>query len=156
MIVTLVIALAAAAWLMTRQSAFHVRRTTTIHAEPERIRRLIENVYVWPAWSPYERRDPRLQRRYSGARRGPGAIYAWDGNRMEILDASPTDVMVKLDFVTPFQGQNVAEFNLEPKGDSTNLTWTMHGRHRGLTNMDRLIGRDFETALRNLKAIAEN
>jgi hypothetical protein len=64
-------------------------------------------------------RDPRpdLQRAYSGAPRGPGAVYEWTGpgkagaGRMEITGVQiPTEVTNKLDFSKPFVAHNVAEF----------------------------------------------
>ena len=53
---------------------------------------LINDLRGWGAWSPYEKRDPAMQRSFSGAASGKGAIYEWDGNnnvgkgRMEITD----------------------------------------------------------------------
>ena len=69
---------------------------------------------------------------------------------------------IKLDFLKPFEGHNVAEFTLAPNGDSTTVTWAMRGPNPYLgkvmsvfVNMDRMVGRDFETGLANLKAAAE-
>ena len=73
-----------------------------------------------------------MKRTYSGAESGKGAVYAWDGDknvgsgRMEILDASaPQKIVIKLDFFTPFEGHNTAEFTMLPQGDGTNVTWVM-------------------------------
>ncbi len=82
---------------------------------------------------------------------------------MEIAEASPpSKLAVKLDFLRPFKAHNIAEFTLEPKGDSTNVTWAMDGPSPYVTklmgvfvNMDNMIGKDFETGLANLKAVAE-
>ena len=74
----------------------------------------------------------------------------------------PTKVLIKLDFIKPIEGHNMAEFTLRPQGDSTQLTWAMHGPTpfvsklvQVFTSMDSLIGKDFETGLANLKAAAE-
>ena len=129
------------------------RHTTTIRATPERIVRLIENFYIWRAWSPYERREWSLERTYTGPARGRGAVYAWEGSgkagRMEIVDSSESEIMIRLDFRKPFEGHNLAHFILERNGEATNLTWTMHGRQPFMTSAD------FATGLQNLKAIAE-
>jgi carbon monoxide dehydrogenase subunit G len=82
---------------------------------------------------------------------------------MEIVDTSPpSKITIKLDFIKPFEGHNTAEFTLEPKGDSTNVTWTMYGpsvyiaKVMGVfVSMDKMIGKDFETGLANLKSVAE-
>ena len=63
-----------------------------------------------------------MKRTFSGAASGKGAIYAWEGNKkvgkgsMEITEASPAKIAIKLDFIEPFEGHNVTEFTLEPKG----------------------------------------
>jgi hypothetical protein len=49
---------------------------------------------------------------------------------MEIREASPPSrVTLKLDFIRPFTGHNTAEFTLDPRGDSTDVTWVMTGRN---------------------------
>ena len=110
-----------------------------------------------------------MKRRFDGAARGKGAVYGWEGNknvgsgRMEILDASaPSRIVIKLDFFKPFEAHNTAEFTLEPQGGSTNITWAMHGRQPfGLKvmslffSMDKMVGKDFEAGLANLKSITE-
>ena len=110
-----------------------------------------------------------MRRTYSGAASGTGAVYEWEGNskagkgRMEITDtAPPSKVVITLDFVKPFEAHNIVEFTMEPAGHSTNVTWDMHGPSPYLAkvvhvffNMDRMVGKDFETGLDNLKAVAE-
>lgn len=131
--------------------------------------RVINDFHSWTSWSPYEKADPAMKSAYSGAANGKGAVYEWDGNsqvgqgRMEITDTShPSRVTIKLDFIKPFEGHDIAEFALAPQGDSTSVTWTMDGPSPYLgkligvfLNMDTMIGKDFETGLGNLKAIAE-
>ena len=110
-----------------------------------------------------------MKRAFSGAADGKGAVYAWSGTgkagegRMEIMDAlSPNKILIKLDFTRPFKSSNTAEYTFEPRGDATTVTWAMHGPNlfigkvMGLFfNMDTMMGKDFETGLANLRAIAE-
>jgi uncharacterized protein YndB with AHSA1/START domain len=153
----------------TRPDTFRVQRATSIKAPPEKIFALINDFHSWGSWSPWEKMDPTMKRTHSGAANGNGAVYEWEGNnkvgkgRMEIMDTSPpSKVTIKLDFVKPFEGHNIAEFTLEAKGDSTNVTWAMYGpspyiaRLMGLFfNMDNMIGKDFETGLSNMKTVVE-
>ena len=82
---------------------------------------------------------------------------------MEILDApAPSKVVIKLDFLKPFEAHNTAEFTFVPHGDITNVTWLMHGPAPLLSklmqvfmNMDNMIGKDFATGLANLKRVTE-
>ncbi|HEX8665104.1 MAG TPA: SRPBCC family protein [Beijerinckiaceae bacterium] len=166
----LVAAVAAVLVLASRKPAtFRIARSIRIAAPPERIFGLIEDFRAWSAWSPWENRDPALKRTYAGLPRGQGAVYAWEGNRnvgqgrMEIVDASaPSRVTIKLDFLKPFEAHNTAEFTLVPQVDSTEVTWAMTGPNVFMgkvmgvfVDMDRMIGRDFEQGLANLKAAAE-
>ncbi len=153
----------------TRPDTFRVQRSTSIKAPPEKIFPLINDLRGWGAWSPYEKRDPAMKRTFGATAAGKGAVYEWDGNksvgkgRMEITDtAPPSQIVIKLDFIAPFEAHNVAEFTLNRKGDATNVTWAMYGPARFVSklmgiffNVDRMIGKDFEAGLAALKAIAE-
>lgn len=152
-----------------KPNTFSVQRATLVKAPAEKIFPLINDFHQWGSWSPYEHKDPAMKRSYSGAASGKGAIYAWDGNknvgsgRMEILDTSvPAKIVIKLDFFTPFEGHNTAEFTMLPQGDATSLTWLMHGPAPFMAkimhvfmNIDRMVGKDFETGLANLKRLTE-
>ena len=149
--------------------AMHVQRAVTIKAPAEKVFPLINDFHSWSAWSPYEKLDPAMKRTYDGPLSGKGAVYEWEGNsqvgqgRMEITETShPTRVTIKLDFIKPFEGHDVAEFALVPQGDSTTVTWTMDGRSPYVAklmgvfvSMDNMIGKDFERGLANLKFVAE-
>jgi uncharacterized protein YndB with AHSA1/START domain len=153
----------------TKPDRFSVQRATTVKAPAEKIFPLINDFRRWGSWSPYEHKDPVMKRSFSGAASGKGAVYAWDGNknvgsgRMEILDATaPAKIVIKLDFFTPFEGHNTAEFTMLPQGDGTNLTWLMHGPAPFMAkimhvfmNIDRMVGKDFEIGLANLKRLTE-
>src|SRR3982074_2377406 len=152
-----------------KPDTFTVRRATTVKAAPEKIFPLINDFHQWGTWSPYEGKDPAMKRTYSGAESGKGAVYAWEGDknvgsgRMEILDSSvPSKIVIKLDFFAPFEGHNTAEFTMLPQGDVTNVTWLMHGPvpfmakiMHVLMNIDRMVGKDFEIGLANLKRLTE-
>ena len=158
----------------TRPNDFGVQRSIAIKVPPERIFALIQDLHGWAAWSPYEKKDPGMKRSFSGAAAGKGAAYAWDGNRnvgqgrMEIVEATaPSKVVIKLDFIKPFEGHNTAEFTLLPQADNTTtvttvVTWVMYGPSPYVAkimgtfiDMDRMIGRDFEAGLQSLKTTAE-
>jgi len=153
----------------TKPNTLRVQRAISVKAPADRIFPLINDFHQWRIWSPYENKDTAMKRSYDGAESGKGAVYAWEGNnnvgsgRMEILEASvPSKIRIKLDFFKPFEGHNTAEFTMLPQGDVTNLTWTMVGPAVFMSklmhvfiNLDRMIGRDFEVGLANLKKLAE-
>jgi uncharacterized protein YndB with AHSA1/START domain len=153
----------------TKPDTFNVERSTTIKATPDKIFPLLNDFHHWSAWSPWEKLDPSMTRTYSGAPAGQGAIYEWKGNskvgqgRMEITESVPSSkVAIKLDFIKPFEGHDTTVYTLEPQGDSTKLTWTMSGPMPFVSkimcvfvSMDKMIGKDFESGLANLKSLAE-
>jgi uncharacterized protein YndB with AHSA1/START domain len=153
----------------TRPNHFRVTRSAVIKAPAARIFALINDLRAFNNWNPYEKKEPGLKGSYSGPASGVGAAYAWEGRkvgsgRMEItaVDA-PNKLTLRLDFVKPFEAQNSAEFTLLPQGDNlTVVTWAMHGPSPYLSklmgvlvDMDRMIGKDFEAGLANLKALTE-
>src|SRR5712691_9648577 len=153
----------------TQPDTFRIQRAATIKAPPERIFAVLNDFLRWESWSPWEKKDPAMKRTFSAVTSGKGAVYAWEGNRdvgqgrMEIAESvPPSKVAIKLDFVKPFVTHNIVEFTLEPQGDSTNVTWVMLGNMPYVAkivhvflDMDKLVGKDFETGLANLKTLAE-
>jgi uncharacterized protein YndB with AHSA1/START domain len=171
-IIAVIVAIAIAAVLIlaaTKPGTLRVQRSVSIKAPAETIFPLIHDFQQWRSWSPYENKDPAMKRTYGGAERGTGAVYAWDGDknvgsgRMEILEASaPHKIVIKLDFFTPFEGHNTAEFTMLPQGDGTHVTWVMSGCSNFMArliqvfmNLDKMIGKDFEAGLANLKKLTE-
>jgi hypothetical protein len=147
---------------------YHVERTTTIAAGPERIHPLVDDFHNWQRWSPWANLDPNMKVTYSGAPSGPGAVYEWEGNRkvgkgrMEILASQPVETSIKLDFLKPFESHTTSNFILEPHGAITRVTWTLDGPNTSMSrvmgifvSMDKMVGKDFETGLGKLKATAE-
>lgn len=171
-IIVLILIIAIAGVLVAaafRPDAFRIERSIRIKAAPETIFAFIDDFRRWTAWSPWEKLDPALKRDYSGATSGKDAAYAWEGNgkvgqgRMAIVESVPcSKIRIKLDFIKPFEAHNMAEFTLRPDADGTEVHWVMHGPQPYLSklmglvfNMDRMIGKDFETGLANLKSAAE-
>jgi len=152
-----------------RPDTFRIERKITIKAAPEKVYGLIDDFHHWAAWSPWEKLDPAMNRSFSGAGSGKGAGYAWQGNKkvgrgsMEILESSsPAKIIIKLDFFEPFEAHNTAQFDLAHSGDETAVTWAMFGPSPFMMkimhlfmNMDKMVGKDFEEGLNNLKMNAE-
>ena len=169
LILAVILITAALMYAATKSDTFRVQRTATIAAPPEKVFRLIQDLHQWASWSPWEKMDPAMKKTYSGAPQGTGAALEWDGNndvgtgRMEIVSTVPSSrVVIKLDFLKPFEAHNQAEFTLEGGGTATTLTWAMHGPQPFMMKvmdlvigMDKMVGKDFETGLANLKQLAE-
>jgi hypothetical protein len=153
----------------SRPNTIRVQRSIVINAPPAKVFGLINDFHNWSRWAPQDKEDPSMKRTYSGSAQGNGAISDWNssGNagkgRMTITDSIPDSrVEIKVDFVKPFDAHNTNEFVLEPAGNSTTVTWTMQGSNLYImkvmgifVNMDRMMGKHFETGLNNLKSAAE-
>ena len=171
MVIMLLVVLAALLlYVTTKPDTFRIQRSSTIKAPPEKIFPLINDFHRWVSWSPYEKKDPTMKRTYSGAADGKDSVYEWDGDqnvgqgRMEIIESTPpSKIAIKLDFMKPFEAHNIAEFTLQRGAETTDVTWSMQGPLSYAAkiihlffDMDRMVGKDFEAGLANLKALAEH
>lgn len=150
-------------------STFLVERKTTIAASPEKIHELLDNFHNWRSWSPWEDADPDLKRTYTGPDAGVGAAYAWSGNRkagagnMKITESKPGQlVRLTLEFTKPFKATNITTFTIDPGASGSEVTWQMTGENNlffrllgKIFPMDKVVGKDFEKGLAQLKAQAE-
>lgn len=148
---------------------YTVQRSVTIDAPASRVYDLVADFRSWRRWSPWEDVDPALERTYSGAGAGTGAVYSWSGNRragqgrMEIVDAvEPSRVEIALTFEKPWKARNDTSFVIESQGSGVLVTWSMTGRRTLMTkvmgvfkSMEDFLGPDFEKGLSRLKATAE-
>jgi carbon monoxide dehydrogenase subunit G len=153
----------------TKPDEFRIERSTAIKATPEQVFTQLNNFKHWLNWSPWEKLDPNLKRDFSGPESGVGAVYDWQGNkkvgkgRMEIIESSEPGILrVQLDFIEPFAANNIAEFSLQQTDNTTHINWAMTGKHvymwkvMGLLmNMDKMVGKNFEDGLSNLKQLCE-
>ncbi len=152
-----------------KPNQFRVTRSLQINAPAATIYANLVDLERWSLWSPWQQKDPAMSQSFGTIRQGVGATMAWDGNnqvgsgRMEVVEAeSPTRTVFKLNFYKPFKAENQAEFTIQEASAGTTVHWTMTGPAPlmskvmdTLMNMDRMIGRDFEQGLANLKRISE-
>ncbi|ANS80703.1 hypothetical protein SGUI_3307 [Serinicoccus hydrothermalis] len=150
---------------------YRVSRTTRVEAAPERVFTELVDFRRWRDWSPWDGLDPEMERTYSGPKSGVGSGYAWDGDKhagagsMTITDTQrPSRVDLDLRFEKPFPSRSAIRFDLDAEegGAATMVTWSMSGEHTGLMrvlgrvmSMDRLVGKDLEKGLAQLKDLAE-
>jgi hypothetical protein len=152
------------AFVATRPTDYRVERSAVFCAPPSAVFPIINDLHQWSHWSPYDYRDPNMQKTYSGAAAGPGASYAWNGNgqvgegRLTISDSQPNElVAMDLEFTRPFKCHNLVQFTMTPVEGGTRVSWIMDGKNTLVSkamslvmNMDKMIGSDFERGLSNL------
>lgn len=154
---------------LTQPNQFRVERSINIAAPAEKIFPFLDDLKQQRLWSPWDQKDPNMKRDYSGAPRGVGAVYAWDGNKeigsgwQEITSVTPySKIEAKIDFFRPMQANNRLEFLLKPAGSGTNVTWAIFGPMPFISKVmsvfmsfDKMVGNEFEKGLVKLKALAE-
>lgn len=153
---------------LTRPDTFAVERSATIGAPPDKVFERINSLKAFNRWSPWVRMEPTVKLSYSGPEAGVGAGYTWLGDKtgsggMTIIEsAPPAKVAMKLNFVKPFESENRVDFSVEPAPGGSRVTWKMSGPMPFVsklftlfTDMDKMVGPDFEQGLANLKADAE-
>ena len=169
LIVVAIALVAFVGWVQSRPGRLHVERAARMEAPGDAVFPHLVDFRRWPAWSPYDRRDPAMQRSYEGPPSGVGAVYRWNGNAdvgegsARIVDVAPgRRVVIALDFVRPMKASNTATFTLVPDDRGTRVTWAIDGTPGFLAklmgtfmDMDRMIGGDFEQGLASLKGLVE-
>ncbi len=167
-IAIVVVTAAIVIYASTKPEAYHVERSITIKAPPEKIFPLINDFHAWNDWTPYNK-DPAMKKTYGGSVNGKGATYAWEGNsevgQGDIIIAgttAPNKIVLDLHFIKPFKAQSVVVFTLNVAGDATQVTWGMDGTNTLISkvmglfvSMDNMIGKDFAAGLAKLKTVAE-
>lgn len=145
-----------------RPDSFQIRRSATIHAAPERIFPLINDLHRFNTWNPFDK--PEMTGSYSGPQSGKGAAYAFGSGMIEITDSAPaSSVTMALRMMQPFEVRNTVEFSLRPASSAaTEVAWTMHGPVPYVAkiihlfiDMDRMVGAEFDAGLASLKTLAE-
>ncbi len=121
-------------------------------------------------WSPWEKRDPNMEHRFTGTDGTVGAISYWKGNKQvgegeqeitHIEEGKRIDG--ELRFFKPWKSQSDCYLEVEEMGEaSTKVTWGFSGKNKFpmslmmlFMSMDKMIGKDFEEGLDSLKTKLE-
>lgn len=147
-----------------------ITRSTTINAAPAVPYGYVSNFATWDQWSPWEKLDPNMKKTIEGAPGAVGSSYHWVSDKddvgegkMTLTSAKPPQTLdIALHFIKPFEAKNTITFHFLPKGDATDVSWSMTGRKdfmmKAVTlfmDMDAMVGADFEKGLAQLKELSE-
>jgi len=122
------------------------------------------------SWSPWEKKDPQMQKQLRGTDGEVGAVSYWKGNKevgegeQEITKIIPGErVEGELRFLKPWKSTSACYLAVDEAGkDSTKVTWGFSGKNKFpmsimmlFMNMDKVVGKDFEEGLSSLKTRLE-
>lgn len=148
----------------------HVERRIEIEAPKDVIwEQMIDLKNFVGNWSPWSKKDPAMKQEFSGAERGLGSMYFWSGDPKKVGEGSMEIIEVdhgkKVHTKIVFKGRGsaLAAFMVQD-GDNgrAKVTWDFHSDN-GMNPiarlfgrlMDRFMGPDFESGLKNLKSHCE-
>lgn len=120
-------------------------------------------------WSPWDKKEPDMEKSFTGTDGEVGAISYWKGKKVGEGEQEITKIVEgermegELRFIKPFKSTSdcylIAE-EISPKG--TKVTWGFKGRNvfpmtimALFMNMDKMVGKDFEEGLSDLKVVLE-
>jgi uncharacterized protein YndB with AHSA1/START domain len=156
-------------YVESRPKGYQIARSLAVQATPELVYGQLEDLRQFPHWSPWDGRDPNLQRTFEGPPRGPGARMHWQGNRqmgtgtLTITQATPPSALRYLMMLErPWQATIENDFRIVPAPAGSTVTWTVSGElgfwaklFRLFDHPDERVGNDLETGLAKLKRAVE-
>ncbi len=163
-----------AVFVATRPPAYRVVRELAVAAPAERVfgvvndlRQLAGVLHLFG--TPLDKLDPDMQKTVEGPSSGVGQSYAWVSKkdagtgRMTISESIPAQrVGISLEYVKPMASKATCTLSFAATPSGTTVTWSMEGNHNFIgrafgvfVNLDRMIGRDVEKGLAELKTLAE-
>jgi Polyketide cyclase / dehydrase and lipid transport len=113
--------------------------------------------------------DPDMKLNFIGDGMSVGSVMEFAGNKsgsgkIELLKLNPNQgADYKLTMIKPFFAENLVEYRLTPEGTGTRFQWIMSGDGgfigkviATLIDCDKMIGKDFEKGIANLKQKVES
>jgi carbon monoxide dehydrogenase subunit G len=154
-------------YVASKPDTFRIERSIEIHASPEAVVGKVNDLHEFNRWNPFALAEKTNQIEYRGPASGVGSSFSWQGEKsgngtMTILESSPAQVVMRLEFRKPYVADNRALFSFVPNGAETRMTWAMTGRYVFLHklmgtvfNMDKMVGGEFDKGLATLKSQLE-
>lgn len=139
-------------------SRYFISKSIEIDAPIEKVHASVRDFKQWPAWSPWLIAEPGCPLTFAE----DGSSYGWEGSivgtgSMEVTDEeAPHSITYRLSFLKPMKAESVVQFKFAPKGEGTEVTWTMDGKlpfylFWMAKMMTTLVGMDYDRGLTMLK-----
>lgn len=165
-IVLVVIVGAYSIWMATIDPEYHVKREAVIDAEPSAVYATVSDFTTWKNWSKWHKMDPDMEVTYGDKSAGEGATYSWKGEKAgagtQTITAAVPNKSMETHIAFEGMGESDGYWKFEPTEDGkTRVIWGFTGESPFFfrvmnLGMDKMVGRDFEEGLTNLKSIVES
>ncbi|RYE23699.1 MAG: hypothetical protein EOP51_09730 [Sphingobacteriales bacterium] len=146
-----------------------IERSETMNAPKEVVFEQIVKFKNWSHWSPWYKMEPTAEMTYTGTDGEVGSGYSWKGKKMgagQMTNASlnGTNMNYDLHFTEPFDSKAKGSFTVVDAGNGqSKVTWIMNSHTPYPMNamhvfmdMDKMVGKDFESGLKDMKAYVES
>ncbi len=147
---------------------YSIEREIVINKPESEVFNYIKHIDNQDNYSKWNMADPNKKTEKLGTDGTVGYVYKWDGNddvgagEQEIIRITEGDrIDMALRFKRPMESTGNAYMSTEPASPtSTKVKWGMYGKSSypfNLMNpmMDRILGKDLQTGLDNLKTVLE-
>jgi len=145
---------------------YNVSRSIQISRPKAEVFNYLKYLKKQDEWSPWAKRDPNMEQKFTGTDGEVGAISYWNGNKevgegeqelTKIIDGERIES--ELRFLKPWKSESDAYLVTESiDASTTKVTWGFSGHNKFpmsimmlFMNMDKMIGKDFEEGLSSLK-----
>jgi len=149
---------------------YDVFRTIEISKPKDEVFEYLKYLKKQDTWSPWAKKDPNMEKKFTGTDGEIGAINYWKGNKdvgegeQEITKIIPGKrIEGELRFLKPWKSTSDCYFDVAEAADkSTKVTWGFKGKNKFpmsimmlFMSMDKMVGKDFEEGLATLKSQLE-
>ena len=150
-------------------ATYDVSRTTEVRRPPEDVFDYLKYLKNQDEWSPWGQKDPNMKKGFRGTDGTVGAVSTWEGNKQVGAGEQEITRIVAgqriesvLRFLKPWKSTSDAYLEVEPAPGGSLIRWGFKGSSGFpmrlmmlFMSMDKMVGKDFEQGLANLKARLE-
>lgn len=145
---------------------YHVHRSIELEHPSSKVWEHLKYLEKQNEWSPWARKDPNMEHKITGNDGEVGAVSYWNGNK-EVGEGEQQITKIingkrmeqDLRFLKPYKSESNCYIDLEEiNSNKSKVTWGFAGKSRFPMNimmlfviMDKMVGKDFEQGLKNLK-----
>lgn len=149
---------------------YDVFRTVEVSRPKAEVFNYLKSLKNMDEWSPWAKRDPNMEKKFTGTDGEVGAISYWNGNKevgegeqeiTKIIDGERIES--ELRFLKPWKSTSDCYTKVEDAANgNTKVTWGFSGKSKFpmtimslFKSMDAMVGPDFEEGMASLKEILE-
>ncbi|NNE78577.1 MAG: SRPBCC family protein [Pricia sp.] len=149
---------------------YDVFRTIEVSRPKADVFEYLKSLKKMDEWSPWAKKDPNMEKKFTGTDGEVGALSYWKGNKevgegeqeiIRIIDGERIES--ELRFFKPWKSTSDCYTQVQDAGNgNTKVTWGFSGKNKFpmsimmlFMSMDKMVGKDFESGLKNLKVVLE-